>query len=155
MAPLPFFFAAGACIALLVSLFVLFRSLRAAFGSPSEGHVLYSMESERREGLLDEKAALLRSIRDLEFERQMGKLSEEDFQRIDGKFRSRARQVLASLDDELRPYRDEAVRLLGSPVAMDSGASDRICRQCRTLNDDDAVFCKKCAAPLKKDSPAP
>ena len=45
----------------------------------------------KRHELLDEKEAVLKSLKDLEFEREVGKLSDEDFRRLESEFRTRAK----------------------------------------------------------------
>jgi hypothetical protein len=60
---------------------------------------------------------VLRSIKDLEFERDVGKLSEEDFQRLSTELRGRAKAILRQLDDELREHRAKAKQLLERELA--------------------------------------
>lgn len=57
-----------------------------------------SAEAHTLESLLFEREAVLRAIRDLEFDRDMGKLSDEDFADLDGRSRARAIEILRQLD---------------------------------------------------------
>ncbi|MGM0575475.1 MAG: hypothetical protein ACQEXJ_07065 [Myxococcota bacterium] len=55
---------------------------------------------ERRDriALEDEKVRLLTTIRDLEFEHAMGKLSDEDYAALRGRFEGRAVRVIEQLE---------------------------------------------------------
>ena len=108
--PIVFMVLASGC--LLIAIVGTWLSLRGLFGG-DEAEALSQTEASRRYAeLLDEKAALLRSIKDLEFEREVGKLSEADFDRLNKQFRRRAKQILRELDRDLGPHREEAGKLL-------------------------------------------
>ncbi|MBC7170929.1 MAG: zinc ribbon domain-containing protein, partial [Polyangiaceae bacterium] len=126
-----------------------------------------------RRALLLEKESLLRGLKDLEFERDAGKLSEEDFEIVGRKLRSRAKQVLRLLDDEAAPFRAEAEALVEAHLAaagieaaapraeapapeasVEQPQAARVCASCATTNDPDAAFCKKCGAKLSSDDSA-
>jgi len=53
-----------------------------------------------RAALLAEKALALRTIKELEFDRAMGKVSEADFAEMSGRLRARALRVMQQLDEE-------------------------------------------------------
>jgi len=55
-----------------------------------------------------EKDALLRQIKDLEFEHAVGKISDDDFAVLNTDVRERARRLLSELEEELSPFRREA-----------------------------------------------
>jgi hypothetical protein len=102
---------------------------------------------------------VLRSIKELEFDRAMGKLSPKDFEEMAGRLRARAVALMKQLDEGGTPYRDlierELAVRLGSgvtraPVASDDDgrtASEPRCT-CGTANDADASFCKRCGTRL-------
>lgn len=113
---LPFLFMAAAAVALLLSISFLWSSLRTLLGGDHELYVAQSVAVQRRMELLDEKEAALKSLKDLEFERDVGKLSDEDFKRLDAEFRQRAKRILRTLDDDLREHRDKAHKLLQSEL---------------------------------------
>ncbi len=54
----------------------------------------------RRKELEREKHLVLRAIKELEFDRDMGKVGAGDFEEISARFRARARRLLRELDDE-------------------------------------------------------
>jgi hypothetical protein len=72
-------------------------------------HVIAPLVAERkrrrtvgaatRAALLAEKALALRTIKELEFDRAMGKVSEADFIEMAGRLRARALRVLQQLED--------------------------------------------------------
>jgi hypothetical protein len=102
-----------------------------------------------RVALEREKMLALRAIKELEFDRAMGKVSDEDFRVMSGRLRARAgrlmRQLEASAGYRERVERDLAKRL-GEKAAAEPVA--RTCGNCSTANDADAQFCKACGAKL-------
>src|SRR4051812_32149875 len=134
------------------------------------------MIGERTRAALErEKLLTLRSIKELEFDRAMGRLSEEDFAEMGGRLRLRAAGLIKQLDSG-GGYRDQIekdlakrlgpdgdARLKGSRSIDDrsanersasersaslSGERERVCDACQTANDHDAKFCKSCGAKL-------
>lgn len=97
---------------LLFAISFLWAALRSLFGGKSDTQVAESVAMRKRHELLDEKEAALKSIKDLEFEHEVGKLSDEDFRRLQAEFRARAKHVLRELDDDLREHRAKAEQLL-------------------------------------------
>jgi len=126
----------------------------------------------RRKELEREKQALLKALKELELDFQMGKISEADYREIGGAYRQRAIGVLRALDLESVEYKELIERDVKhrreaagvkepAPSATASGGiepveeiekpkaaapSRRACAACSTENDPDAVFCKKCSA---------
>lgn len=64
-----------------------------------------SVEEER-------KRAVLRALKDLEYERGVGKISEEDFLELSSRYRAEAKALLQILERDLGPAREQAVRRL-------------------------------------------
>lgn len=58
-----------------------------------------SEANQQLENLLFEREAALLAIRDLQFDHQMGKLSDEDFTQLDARYRTHALQILRQLDE--------------------------------------------------------
>jgi len=122
-AVLPWLFACLAGLALVASMLGFWQSLRSAFGAAGDDAGADLATSEQRATLLDEKHALLRSIKDLEFERDVGKISKEDYERLDVKMRARAREVLRLLDEDVEPYREKAEGLVAERLKKVDGAT--------------------------------
>ena len=110
-----------------------------------------------RASLEREKTLLLRSIKELEFDRAMGKVSDGDFQEMDGRLRARAISLMKQLDVNRTGYRDsierelarllDVERLLGSAVHV--AESRPVCGHCGVGNETDAKFCKRCGSALE------
>jgi hypothetical protein len=109
-----------------------------------------------RAGLERDKAIVLRAIKELEFDRGMGKVSEKDFAEMSGRLRARAARIMRQLD-AASLYRDEIEREVAQRLAATAPAeaSDErnnpaytLCGSCKTQNDRDARFCKGCGARL-------
>ena len=117
----------------------LHRSVAAFFGL---GHQSTTPPSERAiEGLEREKALVLRSIKELEFDHAMGKVSDADFKDIGGRLRARALALMQDLE-RASHAREASVRVGGRAT------SSPACRECGKANDEDARFCKHCGARL-------
>ena len=117
-----------------------------------------------RAALEREKTLVLRSIKELEFDRAMGKVAEKDFNEMSARLRTRAAGLMRQLDAgagyreqiereiEKRIGKSEVTR--GRSVA-DAGSKDpayTVCTQCRTSNDPDARFCKSCGSKIEATS---
>jgi len=103
-----------------------------------------------REVLEREKMLALRTIKELEFDRAMGKMSEEDFKEMSARLRSRAARLMRQLDagDGYRSQIErELEKRLGAPPA-EPKVVERTCAACSTANDGDARFCKSCGNKL-------
>lgn len=113
-----------------------------------------------RVALEREKALVLRSIKELEFDFAMRKMSQADFDEMAGRLRLRALGLMEQLDAG-GGYREQiaeevARRLAGSEGDGVSSEGDGFsrrraapyCTQCGTANDPDAKFCKSCGAKL-------
>src|SRR5262249_10115109 len=119
---------------------------------------LVSPEEERpalvgrrtRAALEREKLLTLRSIKELEFDRAMGRLSDEDFTEMSGRLRLRAAGLIGQLDAGVG-YREQIekdlAKRLGAAAATAAPAG-RVCGNCQTQNDQDARFCKSCGTQL-------
>jgi hypothetical protein len=140
------FAAAGVGIAALRMLTPFVAESLAAHGPM--GRVL---GGRTRAALEREKALTLRSIKELEFDRAMGKVSDVDFSEMAGRLRSKAAGLIQRLDAG-STYREqidhELARRRGTtaPPAPASG----VCGACGTANDADARFCKQCGQGLAR-----
>jgi hypothetical protein len=104
-------------LGLLAALLAFWQSLRAAFGATDAWAAgSFVTESERRTALFEEKRALLASIKDLEFEKDAGKISADDFARLNRALRDRATDVLRLLDEDVKPYREKAEKLIAKHI---------------------------------------
>jgi hypothetical protein len=108
-----------------------------------------------RAALEHEKMLALRSIKELEFDRAMGKVSEEDFREMSTRLRARAARLIKQLDAgggyRAQIERDLIKRLgdQGEGPAKIAHQDHRSCPKCSTSNDADARFCKSCGERLQ------
>lgn len=121
------------------------------------------LSGRARRALEREKALVLRSIKDLEFDRAMGKLSQADFDEMAGRLRARALGLMKLLDQDATGYRSIiekelsarlAARALDDRRAPSSAGGEAAPEPvpgrcaCGTGNDPDALFCKRCGTRL-------
>ncbi len=96
--------AAGALVA-VISLF--WSSLRALLGetrlSGAEAYLLAVPVAEE-----ERKRAVLRALKDIEFEHAVGKISDADYAALAAKYRAEAKALLRSLEEQAQPRRDKA-----------------------------------------------
>ena len=118
-----------------------------------------------RAALEREKTLVLRSIKELEFDRGMGKVSEKDFAEMSARLRARAARLMRQLDAGSL-YREQIEKdvekrlgnvnvgrtLSGPPGAPDKARPTGECASCAARNDVDAKFCKNCGARLEAAS---
>ena len=108
-----------------------------------------------------EKMLALRTIKELEFDRAMGKLSDADWRDMSARLRARAARLMRQLDTgggyRQQIERDLDARLKASSLdkARDDAenrtakaSAERICANCAALNELDARFCKSCGNKL-------
>jgi hypothetical protein len=105
-----------------------------------------------------EKSLVLRAIKELEFDRAMGKVADPDFAEMSDRLRARAIGLMKQLDETGRGHRDEIERELRQRLqargkivapareAARAVAAARTCAQCGAANDVDARFCKSCGS---------
>jgi hypothetical protein len=65
----------------------------------------------------EQKRAVLRALKDLEYERAVGKISEEDYASLAEHYRSEAKRLLRAVDLDTSPERERAERLLAERLA--------------------------------------
>jgi ribosomal protein L40E len=104
------------------------------------------LSESARAALEREKALTLRSIKELEFDRAMGKLSARDFDEMAGRLRTRAVSLMKELDLGASGYGPLIERELSERLRR-SGRLP-VCAGCGTSNDVDAAFCKRCGSKL-------
>ncbi len=160
-------------LALAWVVWILMRSAQALVKEPEAIDVARATGRRKKE-LEREKTALLKALKELEFDYQMGKISDADYKEIGANYRARAVRVMRQLDlnageTDYRTLveRDLANRLKTKGVAVPESKPDSkpepkaeprserpSCPQCTTKNDADAEFCKKCGKKLTAEEAA-
>ena len=132
-----------------------------------------ALSARMRLDLEREKALTLRSIKELEFDRAMAKVSPQDFDEMAGRLRARAVGIMKQLDAGSSAYRVLIEKELAARVGPSHGAArpdlkagaprtvnaatvaasaatvaPGVCA-CGVANDADARFCKSCGIQLR------
>jgi hypothetical protein len=134
--------------------FAALRMLRPLVSPDDDRTVMIGQRT--RVALEREKTLALRSIKELEFDKAMGRVSDDDFKEMSGRLRVRAARLIKQLDagaSYRQQIESELQKRLGNADARPAPAravasADRVCASCDTVNDADAKFCKSCGAKL-------
>ena len=94
----------------------------------------------------DRKAAIYESLRDLQFEYRVGKLSEEDYQ-ISKRDLQKELAVVLSDVDKLKSQL--AVNGTAPPPAAPAKLSSKVCPACGAKFEKELKFCGECGKPMK------
>lgn len=122
--------AGGALIGVIA---IFWSSVRTLLGeTPLSGADAYALAAPRSEE--EQKRAVLRALKDLEFERSVGKISEEDYVELTARYRGEAKRLLRLLDEEAQPRRDRVEALVAKRLRREG-----------LLADDDAASAKPTA----------
>jgi hypothetical protein len=127
-------------------------ALRALLPLVSRAEDRTAMIGHRTRAALErEKWLALRSIKELEFDRAMGKLSEGDWREMSTRLRARATRLMRQLDAG-SGYRDRIEHDLAQRLEQAAATAvvtvGHTCTACDTENDADARFCKNCGDKL-------
>jgi hypothetical protein len=136
--PLALILLSAASLAVAFIALMVHKSLAAFWGKGGE---VAPLHERRRELLEREKGLVLRSIKELEFDRAMGKIGEVDFAEISTRLRARAVALMQDLDRA-------STEPVDRPARRESREPRRACAQCGTTNETDARFCKHCGREL-------
>lgn len=128
--------------------------------APESGEQIEMIGGRTRAALEREKMLVLRSIKEIEFDRAMKKISDADFQEMSIRLRSRAAAIMRQLDGEGLGYRaiierDLATRVGATASVLVPAEADvpapgvRACGACGAEADVDARFCKSCGARIE------
>jgi hypothetical protein len=125
------------------------RALRPLVSPEEDRTVMVGQRT--RVALEREKQMTLRSIKELEFDRAMGRLSDEDWNEMSGRLRSRVGRLIRQLDagagvrDQIEK---DLEKRIGEKADVRPKPAANVCADCQTTNDPDARFCKQCGAAL-------
>lgn len=99
-------FAAGA---LLLVIWLLWSSVQALAGeSELSFEEAFSMGARSAEE--EQKRAVLRALKDLDYERSVGKISEDDYHEYSARYRAEAKRLIRDLDENLAEARKQVER---------------------------------------------
>jgi hypothetical protein len=151
---------AGLLIAIVAVLLVLEPVLRAAAGKPVELAVpLFADSDDEEDPLLRRRDRALAALREIEFDRATGKLSEDDFARLQVKYQAEALAVLREVDAAKAAdgctgapahgaadtaAGDAVERLIAEARAQARTKQQRFCEECGTALEGSGKFCVGC-----------
>jgi hypothetical protein len=165
-------------IAALISLFAIYFAVSPLL---QPGRASLVLDDDKLAGLLGRKDAILQAIKDLEFDYRVGKMSEEDYQRLDQRLRRQAIGLMqqieklapasASLDEQLesiiaqfRQTSGPSVPTVSTPANGDAPVSISIpaeshptpfCTHCGKPVEAGHNFCAYCGTPVAQPASAP
>jgi ribosomal protein L40E len=100
--------AAGALVGVIA---IFWASIRTLVGETAlSGADAYALGAPRAEE--EQKRAVLRALKDLEFERSVGKISDEDYQALVAKYRAEGKRLMRMLDHDALPGRQKVEDLV-------------------------------------------
>ncbi len=137
---------------------------------------------ESPDGASERKRTALRALKDLELEHSIGKIDDVDYAELASRYREEAKEILREMERDVSPLRERAEQIArnylakrgalpeppvprAAPKVADDVAEDvpvpaapvsrLACHACKTSNEVDAAFCKKCGARLsQRECPA-
>ena len=117
--------------------------------------------SPELEELAGHRDTAYRAIKELEFEHQLGNLSQKDYQTLRGRYRSEAAGILRQLERARRPEKETGAASAGSPAQRrpkaappPAPATARTCQACGKPSPAGNRFCWNCGAALERICPA-
>lgn len=136
--------AGGALIGVIA---IFWASVRTLLGETAlSGADAYALAAPRSEE--EQKRAVLRALKDLEFERSVGKISEEDYVELVARYRGEAKRLLRLLDEAAQPRRERVEALVakrlrreglaGEGAAATAKAGDEAVATTKPVESDDA-----------------
>lgn len=162
-------------IALLAAIFISLPFFLRT-GGRSGDEYFPDARAEKLKELNSRKDSLLTAIKDIEFDYGLGKLSRDDFEELNGKYRIEAASLLKEIDSigaagsapadrfdddiekEIRaerkkflvPYDDEEIEkeILRAREASWAEAADRYCPKCGSGSGSGDLYCSRCGAKL-------
>jgi hypothetical protein len=95
----------------------------------------------------EQKRAVLRALKDLEYERAVGKISDEDYASLAEHYRSEAKRLLRAVDRDSGPGRERAERLLAERLAAANGKAPAARKRSKAAAGDGAPSAESEASP--------
>jgi hypothetical protein len=73
----------------------------------------------------EQKRAVLRALKDLDYERSVGKISDDDYRDLSARYREEAKRLIERVDESLTPARERAEKLVAERIARDKERAER------------------------------
>lgn len=103
---------AAVAVVMLLAIFALWNSIRMLTGEMPVPEELAAAELRGTVPRAEKKRSILRALKDLENEHALGKIDDEDFKVVAGRYREEAKNLLRELDTEVAAYLPKAEALI-------------------------------------------
>ena len=141
--------AAGALISVIA---VFWSSLRTLLGeTPLSGADAYVFGAPPRVEE-EQKRSVLRALKDIEFERSVGKISEEDYLLLTKKYREEAKRLLQSIDEKSAAGRERAEVLVQKKLRQAGLVEGSAATESEGPDDEDEVVTELAEKPIEGDA---
>jgi len=133
----------------LQPLFTPWAAARAAAADAAEVEFVELEESE------SPKIQALLALREIEFDRATGKLSDDDYASLKAKYAALALEAMGSEEAQATPAEPEGSPDRAEALIREAAGHAAICPVCGPRPEDDAAFCSQCGRPLSKPQASP
>jgi hypothetical protein len=130
-----------AAAAMLLVVTLLFRAVQAATGELDEEDALDLARAPT--AAEEQKRAAIQALKDLEYERSVGKISKEDFDALVSRYRGEAKRLMRTVDEERASLRGEAEKLAEAAIREALGSAQRPPEPERGRVEETTVSAKK------------
>lgn len=146
---------AGLLLAVLAVLIVVEPVLR---GVSEPAPVLFADSDDEVDPLQRRRDLALAALKEIEFDRATGKLSEDDYQRLRSKYAREAVEVMRDIEASIPSVPSlpssssdpvEALIANARAAAAKHGRRPRFCEECGAPVQDKGRFCAECGAALR------
>jgi hypothetical protein len=103
-------FVAGALLGTITLMWASLRTLGGDAPLPT-GLATAALVSRDNRAVAERKRTVLLALKDLEHEREIGKIDEADYQIVAARYRNEAKNILREIDDEVAPNRSRAEQI--------------------------------------------
>ncbi len=160
-------------LAALISLLAIYFAVAPLLQA---GRATLVLEDDKLVELLGRRDSIMQAIKDLEFDYRVGKISQEDYQRLDQRLRRQAIGLMqqleklsptsASLDEQLEsiiaqfrqttvaPALAVSASSRATPVVTSTRQAIRFCTECGRPLEAGHKFCAYCGTPIALVDPA-
>lgn len=137
----------GLVLALVAVLLVLEPVLRAASGRTVVAAApIFSDSDDEDDPLLARRDRALAALREIDFDKATGKLSDEDYDRMKTQFSAEALDAIQAVDAVSAPTDD--VEVLISAARTPGAARHKFCLECGSPLEGAGRFCLECGTPV-------
>jgi len=144
-------------MSLLILAYVIYPLFKS---SPGALFQEYSGAQIKLRGLNQLKFELLRAIKEIDFEYQLGKMSREDYENLKTDYQNQALEIFQEIDNYRKNVRTQKRRGGNHPggknhrVAADpvgQSVSVVYCTECGSANNETFKYCTSCGTKLQKN----